>query len=142
MHILNSRRSQIYLCRFEHKLGRIVKEGQRAFGEAMGTHQHSRKLDISLPRVHHLLGSEALEINQKKIHKSLNKCEVPPITAPKEKAKIGGISMKQKTRLAYEISWVISIFGKGSPELQLVIYIFLKKLGTKWRSNQLWKVCM
>lgn len=64
---------------FKHDLCRVIKKSQRPFGESMGTHENCRELDISLPWIHHLLGSKALEINQQNIHKALNKCKVPAI---------------------------------------------------------------
>ncbi len=76
-----------YLCGFEHELCRVVKESQRPFGESMGTHKNSRELHISLPWVYHLLWGEALEIKQKQVDKSLNKCEIPTIAGNKKKYK-------------------------------------------------------
>jgi hypothetical protein len=50
----------------------------------MGTHKNSRELHISLPWVYHLLWGEALEIKQKQVDKSLNKCEIPTIAGNKK----------------------------------------------------------
>ena len=69
----------IYLSGFEHELSRVVKKGQRPFGESMRTHENSRELHISLPWIHHLLGGETLGVNQYNVYKSLNKCKVPTI---------------------------------------------------------------
>ncbi|KAJ0565497.1 hypothetical protein HanIR_Chr06g0263231 [Helianthus annuus] len=49
----------------------------------MRTHEHSRELDVRLPRVHHLLGGEPLQINQSDVNPSLNECKIPAITTPK-----------------------------------------------------------
>lgn len=76
--------NQSYLGGFKHDLCRVIKKSQRPFGESMGTHENCRELDISLPWIHHLLGSKALEINQENIHKALNKCKVPAIAARME----------------------------------------------------------
>lgn len=72
-----------YLSGFEHELCRVVKESQRSFGKSMGTHEDSRELHICLPWVHHLLGGEALEIKQKQVDESLDKCEIPTIAGTK-----------------------------------------------------------
>lgn len=75
----------IYLGGFEHELSRVIKKSQRPFGESMRTHKNSRELHISLPWIHHLLGGETLEVNQNKVHKTLNKCKVPTIAEIKTK---------------------------------------------------------
>jgi hypothetical protein len=64
-------------------LCRVVKESQRSFGKSMGAHKDSRELHICLPWVHHLLGGEALDIKQKQVDESLNKCEIPTIAGTK-----------------------------------------------------------
>lgn len=49
-----------YLGGFEHDLGRVVEEHERAFSKAMRTHQHGGQLDVCLPRIHDVFRPETI----------------------------------------------------------------------------------
>jgi hypothetical protein len=74
-----------HLGGLEHDLRGVVEVGQRAFGEPRGEHEHGGDLDVQAPRVHAVLGAEALGQDEANVHKALDKGEVPAIAAQAER---------------------------------------------------------
>lgn len=77
----------IYLCGFEHDLGRIIEKSQRSLGQSMRTHENSRELHIRFPWVHHLLDGETLKVYEYQVHESLYEGEIPAVAEKPKKFK-------------------------------------------------------
>lgn len=72
----------------------------------MRTHKHCRECHVSLPRVHHLLGGETLQVNKPNINPSLDKGEVPPIaTTTKTSTQSCKWNFKQQNK-SQKLTWI------------------------------------
>jgi hypothetical protein len=113
-----------HLGRLEHDLRKVVQVGQRAFGEPRGDHEHGGDLDAQAPRVHAVLGPEALGQDEADVHKALDKGEVPAIAAqaerPVRRTAVGCVQLRR--RAAEQRQGARGRHGsKGATQVQLAL---------------------